>query len=192
MSTSMYRAYRSNLFKYWPYYLAGTASLLITTCSEVLIPKFIQWSIDLLTNSEAVPALFQQDGKRETLDVLIASLLLTLTIGWIGRIGWRQLLARQTHSIGHQLKTQFWDALKHQPLSFLQRYSLGDLMNRATGDWNKSRFIHGFTMVFSFDVVFFICLSLVSMLMIDVWLTLASLFIVPFLPRRIIKLSKME
>ena len=65
-------------------------------------------------------------------------------------------------------------------------------MNRATGDWNKSRFIHGFTMVLTFDLVFFVCLSLVSMLMIDIWLTIASLIVVPFLPRPIIALSKKE
>ena len=143
MTLSMYRTYRNNVLKHWPYYIAGTLSLLVTTCSEVLIPKFIQWSIDLLTSSKSIPSQFQGGSRQESLDILMFSMLIVLVIGWIGRIGWRQFLARRTHGVGHQLKIEFWEALKHQPLSFLQRYSLGDLMNRATGDWNKSRFIHG-------------------------------------------------
>ena len=189
----MYKSYSKNILRYWPFYLAGTVSLLVTTCTEVLIPKFIQWSVDLLTNSaKGIPLVFTKDEPSDSLNFMMLCFLTTLLIGWLGRVGWRQLLARRTHFAGHQLKTEFWDSLKHQPLSFLHRYSLGDLMNRATGDWNKSRFIHGFTMVLTFDVVFFTVLSLVSMLMIDVTLTIASLIITPFLPRLIIKLSKQE
>ncbi|SMF55647.1 ABC transporter ATP-binding protein [Pseudobacteriovorax antillogorgiicola] len=192
MSLSMYKSYGHNILGHWPLYLAGTLSLLLTTCTEVLIPKFIQWAVDHLTNSQGIPSLFLRETREATLDTMMYAFLIVLCVGWWGRVGWRQLLARRTHDAGHKLKTEFWDSLKHQPLSFTQRYSLGDLMNRATGDWNKSRFIHGFTMVLTFDVVFFTVLSLISMLMIDVTLTLAALVIVPFLPRAIIKLSRRE
>ena len=166
--------------------------MLITSLSEVMLPKFIQWSIELATQRGDVPKFFQRATPHETLDILIFFLLISLTLGWLGRVLWRQILARQSHWAGHRIKTKIWDVLKDQPLSLLDRHSLGDLMNRATGDWNKTRFIHGFTIVMTFDVIFFSVLSTISMLMIDAKTALLCLVILPFLPRRIIRISKEE
>lgn len=194
MVSGLLQAYASNLKAHWRSYALGTMAMLVTSISEVLMPKFIQWALDLLSQKDItrVPKLLQSDSLSSTLNVLTIVFIGSLTAGWMGRIGWRQLLARRTHVAGHVIKTKFWSVLKDQPLAFFQRYPLGDLMNRATGDWNKSRFIHGFTMVLTFDVIFFSLLAIASMLMIDVGLTLACLAIVPFLPRPIIRLSKRE
>jgi len=194
MSVGIYRTFASNIMQHWGSYLAGTFALLVTSLTEVLMPKFIQWTVDLLTHKEAasIPAWFKASSLEVTLDRLVWFFILSLIVGWIGRIGWRQLLARRTHEAGHQLKTRFWGVLKDQPLTFLNRYPLGDLMNRATGDWNKTKFIHGFTMVMTFDIVFFSLLALISMLLIDLQLALACLILLPFLPKPIIRLSRQE
>jgi ATP-binding cassette subfamily B protein len=194
MALGIYRTYATNLSRHWKSYLAGTLALLVTSLTEVLMPKFVQWTIDLLTqkNASQIPGWFHRADLAQTLDTLVAFFLLSLLIGWLGRIGWRQLMARRTHDAGHRLKTHFWHVIKDQPLTFLQRYPLGDLMNRATGDWNKSRFIHGFTMVMTFDIIFFSILALGSMLWINIELALLCLVLVPFLPRPIIRLSKRE
>ncbi len=196
MSYSPYRLFLSNLRKHRFAYGLGILAMLITSISEVFLPKFIQWSIDVLTStdkSQKIPALFAKvNDPHRTLDLLIIGLVLTLTLGWMGRVGWRQILARQTHLAGHDIKTRLWSVLKDQPLSILDRYSLGDLMNRATTDWNKTRFIHGFTIVLTFDLIFFSSLSIISMLMIHVKLALLCLCVIPFLPRRIIRISKKE
>jgi ATP-binding cassette subfamily B multidrug efflux pump len=179
------RLFLENLQKHrWAYGL-GTLAMLITSVSEVFLPKFIQWSIETLTNPTAV----EPHG---TLDRLVLGLVISLVLGWLGRMGWRQILARQTHLAGHEMKTRLWSVLKDQPLSLLDRYSLGDLMNRATADWNKTRFIHGFTIVLTFDLIFFTTLSVVSMLMIHVKLALLCLCVIPFLPRHIIRISRLE
>jgi len=185
MRYSPSRLFLKNLRQHrWAYGL-GTLAMLITSLSEVFLPKFIQWSIDVLTQKTVA-------DPHGTLDRLVLGLVATLTLGWLGRVGWRQILARQTHLAGHEMKTRLWSVLKDQPLSTLDRFSLGDLMNRATADWNKTRFIHGFTIVLTFDLIFFTTLSVISMLMIHVKLALLCLCIIPFLPRKIIKISRRE
>lgn len=192
---SPYRLFLQNLADHWIAYSLGILSLLVTSISEVFLPKFIQWSIDTATHSakaSQTPALFIKGDRHATLDQLVLALLAILVMGWIGRIAWRQILARQTHLAGHMIKTRIWNVLKDQPLNLLDRYSLGDLMNRATGDWNKTRFIHGITLVTTFDLIFFTVLSIASMLMIHVPTTILCFLIVPFLPRQIIKISREE
>ena len=195
MTHSPYRLFLQNLRRYRGYYLSGILALLLTSLTEVLLPKFIQWSLDLLTSenaNEQIPAFFIAANRGQTLNVLVSALVGVLILGWIGRVGWRQILARQSHLAGHEVKTRMWNILKDQPLSLLERYSLGDLMNRATADWNKIRFIHGFTLVTAFDLIFFTILSVTSMLMIHPQLALLCLLMIPFLPRRIIRISRRE
>ena len=192
---SPYRLYLDNIRKHRGYYSLGVLAMLLTSLSEVLLPKFIQWCLDVLTHPlaiDAAPSFFQRSSAHQTLDLLILSLVLILSLGWLGRVGWRQILARQTHLAGHDIKTRIWSVLKDQPLSLLDRYSLGDLMNRSTADWNKTRFIHGFTIVLTFDLIFFSSLSIACMLMIHTPLALLCLMIIPFLPKRIIRISKEE
>ncbi len=187
-----YRLFLSTLREHWVIYTLGMLSMLITSFSEVMLPKFIQWAVELVTEKKEVPSFFQRSTSHETLDILVIFLLMSLVVGWIGRILWRQILARQSHRAGHRIKTKIWDTLKDQPLNLLDRHSFGDLMNRSTGDWNRTRFIHGFTIVMSFDLIFFSLLSTISMLLIDWKTTLLCLIIVPFLPWPIVKISKDE
>ncbi len=187
-----YRLFLSTLREHWLIYTCGMGAMLITSLSEVMLPKFIQWSVELVTKKSEVPFFFQRASRSETLDALVIALLFSLSVGWLGRILWRQILARQTHRAGHRIKTRIWEVLKDQPITLLDRFSLGDLMNRSTGDWNRTRFIHGFTIVMSFDLIFFSVLSTISMMLIDWKTALICLLIVPFLPRPIMKISKEE
>ncbi|MCX6111547.1 MAG: ABC transporter ATP-binding protein [Proteobacteria bacterium] len=185
--------YRRSLREHWPSYVAGVVALFSCSISEVLIPRFVQWSLDTIGHTDAqIPLWFARATPLLALKALIYGLLLALVIGLIGRVGWRQLLARQTHIAGRELKVRFWQVLRLLPLRTFHAYPLGDLMNRATGDWNASRAIHGFTVVATLDMIFFTVLSVVSMLSIDLGLTLYCLFIFPFLPYWILKLARKE
>jgi ATP-binding cassette subfamily B protein len=188
------RLYRGALRRHWHVYTLGFATVFLTNATEVLTPKFVQWTIDLLIggSSSAVPSVLQGSTTIATLHLLIVAFGINVLIAWAGRIGWRQILARRTHIAGKDLKVGLWDVLRHQPLHVFQKYSLGDLMNRATGDWNSSRFIHGFTLVLTADMVFMTILCLTSMMLIDVPLTLMCIAIFPFLPRFIVKLATRE
>ncbi len=187
-----YRLFISALREHWVAYAVGMLAMLITSLSEVLLPKFIQWSVEVATRKNDIPAFFQNADKHAALDRLVLFFLLSLTLGWLGRVLWRQILARQSHFAGHRIKSRIWNTLKDQPQTLLDQYSLGDLMNRATADWNRVRAIHGFTIVMTFDLIFFTLLATVSMLMIHAPTALLCLAALPFLPKPIIRISKEE
>ncbi len=176
--------YRQALRNNWGVYLAGALTLISTSITEVLTPKFIQWCLDLAATGGP--------GAVSRLHELVTWFGIVLVVGLVGRIGWRQLLARRTHVEGRELKVRFWDTLRFLPLRTFQDYPLGDLMNRATGDWSASRTIFGFTVVLTLDMIFFTSLSVVAMLTIDWRLTLLSLAIFPVLPRFILRLARKE
>ena len=164
MPTSAGKLYAQNLKRYWVTYLFGTLTLLFTSMSEVLIPRFVQWCLDIVGGrTQGVPDLFLKGTPRESIETLARFMVVGLVVGWIGRVGWRQLLAKRTHVAGRDLKIRFWSVLRYLPLSTFHRYPLGDLMNRAIGDWNAGRAIHGFTLVLTLDLVFFSTLAVVSM-----------------------------
>jgi ATP-binding cassette, subfamily B, multidrug efflux pump len=183
------------IIRNWQVYLGGCFFVFITNSSEILIPKFVQWSLDFLSFSDKaslVPPIFVAAEKSGTLGNILLGMVGVLFVAYIGRIGWRQTLARASHNAGYELKSKFWDVLRYQNISIFKNYSLGDLMNRAIGDWKNARFIHGFTLVLVFDVIFFTSLAIISMLQISVELTFLCLLTAPFLPRPITRLTRKE
>jgi ATP-binding cassette subfamily B multidrug efflux pump len=188
------RLWRRSMLKYWPHYVVGGVALLLANISEVLVPKFIQWSIDVV-GGRAAPAFVAGESGLSgapALRLLAAWLCVALLAGFIGRIFWRQFLARRTHVAGRDLKVRMWRVLSFLPLRTLRGYPMGDLMNRAIGDWNASRAIHGFTLVLTLDICFMTTLAVACMVSIDPVLTLYCLAIFPFLPRLIVRLAKLE
>lgn len=201
MTLTAGKLYRSQLREHWVAYLVGVATLLVTSLSEVAIPRYIQWALDMIggagrvgshQTSVGAGAWFVRSTPLASLHAVTLAMVITLIFGLAGRWGWRQVLARRTHQAGRDLKVRYWDSLKHQPLSRLRSYPLGDLMNRATGDWNASRAIHGFTVVITLDLIFFTGLSIANMLAIDVGLSVYCLVVFPFLPRLILRLARQE
>lgn len=181
------RYLRQRMKRRWPMYAIGIAMMVMTAFTEVLVPKFVQWLLDDFV-------AFQKSGvaNLERFHWLIGGLILSTIIGMIGRWGWRQFLARQTHVAGYDLKNRIWNTLRYQPLHTFHRFPLGDLMNRSTADWNKSRFIHGFTIVMTMDMVLLAILGVGFMLYLNLELALLSLMIVPFLPPFVIRISEKE
>ena len=116
-------------------YLAGILTLLVTSLSEVALPKICQLLIDHLidvtTRNQIGLSPEQLDLASQRLRQLILILVVAMGMGLGGRIGWRQFMARKTHDAGYQLKHRFWDVLRRQPLSLFHRYTLGDLFRSA-------------------------------------------------------------
>ncbi len=181
---------------YWWIYVLGFFFLTLTTLTEIATPKFIQWSLDLLSKKEIelpnIPLLFRGENVSETLTQLSHGFLFLLLIGLMGRIGWRQCLARRTHSEGKNLRLKFWNSIAKNNLNFFHQYTVGDLMNRATGDINSARFIFGFTLVGTYDAIFVTLFCMISMYVIDPRLATLILFSFLFIPRKILSLAKKE
>ena len=174
-------------------YALGLFTLLVTSAAEVMVPKFVQWILDLLVHSRTPAWLGNVGATRSvSLDHLIGGLMGAVFMGWCGRVGWRQTMARRTHNAGYELKNRLWNALRHQRLGVFLRFPLGDLMNRATADWNSGRIIHGFTLVLTFDLIFFTLLSVGSMMMIHLPLTLVGLLGFPLLAPFVLRYARKE
>lgn len=173
-------------------YIAGLMAMLVTNGTEVLAPKALQWMIDSLFS------LANSAGEQLSLDafngVLKSSAIFIAIafVGLFGRVFWRFTLARMTHVAGISMKCQIWDALRSTSLENVSRFTLGDLMNRAIGDVNSARWIYGFTMVLTCDIVFFTGLGAVSMILIHPGIALACLSTFLIFPLVVIRLAKRE
>lgn len=177
------------------FYALGICGLLLINFSEVGAPKIIQWLIDLLVSKDnrVVPELLQGESVTASLYILSFLLLANFIAGAIGAVGWREGLARMTHLVGKESRISFWHKLKEERFDrFLYRFTVGDLINRISQDYNFTRFMHGFNIVETLDIVFFTSLSLVLMLLIDVELTLYCLLCFALIPPFVTRLARRE
>ncbi len=180
------------VIRQWPVYLAGLCAMLITNGTEVLAPKTLQWMIDALLSASKQVGESSRDESFNAILKASGLFVLVAFIGLLGRVFWRFTLARMTHVAGATMKHGIWDALRSSPLESVQRFTLGDLMNRAIGDVNSARWIYGFTLVLTCDVFFFTTLGAISMLLIHPGLAVACLSTFVIFPPIIIRLAKRE
>ncbi len=177
-------------------YLSGFTFVVFTNICDVLVPKFIQWGIDLLSIN-SIPGIVSYvkpyATQQEAFKLLVLFLSIFIVLQFIGRIFWRLTLARQTHKVAARLKSLLWNRARYLPQERLNSdLSPGELMNVATGDIGTARYIFGFTLVGTIDFIFLLTFTLIAMFTIDVGLSLMSLLIVPVLPVLLHRLAKKE
>jgi len=170
-------------------YAVGFLALLCTSISEALVPKLIQWTIDGYAQRLSEPI---NGSEANTLTNMLAVFLVVAIVGWVGRFAWRQTLARMSHYMGMKLRVDLWKKISSLDPSTLSRFHHGDLMNRAIGDVNASRLLHGFTLVLAFDVIFLASVAVFCMAWMSVKLTALCLFIIPLFPPLIRKIARQE
>jgi ATP-binding cassette subfamily B protein len=170
----------------WRTYALGLSAMFVTNGTEVLAPKALQWTVD---------ALLQISSSSSSLLPLIRAVTIFFgiaLIGMVGRIFWRLTLAKMTHVYGREIKTGIWRSLGRSKLEEISRFTLGDLMNRAIGDLNSARWIFGFTLVLTCDVLFFTVLGAASMIWIHPGLAFACLVSFAVIPPVAIILARKE
>ena len=91
----------------------------------------------------------------------------------------RRLLINTSRHIEFDMRQDFYASLVDQPLEYFQSNRVGDLMARATNDLAAIRQIVGPMILYSFQAVFALCISLPIMLNISVKLTLLLLIPMP-------------
>jgi ATP-binding cassette subfamily B protein len=92
----------------------------------------------------------------------------------------RRLLINTSRHVEYDMRSDFYAALVHQPLSYFHSHRVGDLMARATNDLAAIRQIVGPMILYTFQAIFALCISLPIMLGISVKLTLLMLIPLPF------------
>ena len=91
----------------------------------------------------------------------------------------RRLLINTSRHSEFDMRQDFYASLVDQPLEYFQSNRVGDLMARATNDLAAIRQIVGPMILYSFQAVFALCISLPIMLNISVKLTLLLLIPMP-------------
>ncbi len=91
----------------------------------------------------------------------------------------RRLLINTSRHIEFDMRQDFYAALVNQSAEYFQANRVGDLMARATNDLAAIRQIVGPMILYSFQAIFALCISLPIMLNISVKLTLLLLIPMP-------------
>ncbi|HEY0428694.1 MAG TPA: ABC transporter ATP-binding protein [Pyrinomonadaceae bacterium] len=160
-----------------PYKLHVFLGIFFILCSMafgLLIPFLVGRAIDFLRAGYEAGDLTWQKIIYYPLVVLGANLVSGVFLFWQ-----RRLLINVSRHIEYDMRRDFYAALVDQPLEFFSHTRVGDLMARATNDLAAVRQIVGPMILYSFQAIFALCISLPIMLNISVRLTLLLLIPMP-------------
>lgn len=91
----------------------------------------------------------------------------------------RRLLINTSRHIEYDMRRDYFAALVHQPMEFFQQNRVGDLMARSTNDLAAIRQIVGPMILYSFQAIFALAITLPILLNISAKLTLLLLIPMP-------------
>ncbi|HMM80453.1 MAG TPA: ABC transporter ATP-binding protein [Pyrinomonadaceae bacterium] len=164
------------LKKFWRYVrpyrgtiLIGVGCILVSMSFGLLIPYLVGQAVDDLTGGI-------------TWNKVIFYPLIILGINGASGIFLflqRRLLINTSRHIEFDMREDFYAALVDQPLEYFQENRVGDLMARATNDLAAIRQILGPMILYTFQAIFALAISLPIMLHISVKLTLIMLIPLP-------------
>ncbi len=153
----------------------GVLFILFSMAFGLLIPYLVGQAIDFLQVSYQNEALTWRNVLYYPAIILGANLVSGVFLFWQ-----RRLLINASRHIEYDMRRDFYDALVKQPLEFFSKTRVGDLMARATNDLSAVRQMVGPMILYSFQAIFALCISLPIMLGISVKLTLLLLIPMPF------------
>lgn len=149
--------------------LLGILCILVSMAFGLFVPYMVGQAVDDL-------------GREVTWDKVIYYPLIILTINFASGVFLflqRRLLINTSRHIEFDMRRDFYASLVDQPLEYFQNTRIGDLMARATNDLAAIRQIVGPMILYSFQAIFALCISLPIMLNISVKLTLLMLIPLP-------------
>jgi len=149
--------------------LLGILCILVSMAFGLFVPYMVGQAVDDL-------------GREVTWDKVIYYPLIILAINFASGVFLflqRRLLINTSRHIEFDMRRDFYASLVDQPLEYFQNTRIGDLMARATNDLAAIRQIVGPMILYSFQAIFALCISLPIMLNISVKLTLLMLIPLP-------------
>ncbi len=149
--------------------LLGILCILVSMAFGLFVPYMVGQAVDDL-------------GRGVTREKAIYYPLVILAINFASGVFLflqRRLLINTSRHIEFDMRRDFYAALVDQPLEYFQQTRIGDLMARATNDLAAIRQIVGPMILYSFQAIFALCISLPIMLNISVKLTLLLLIPMP-------------
>jgi ATP-binding cassette subfamily B multidrug efflux pump len=149
--------------------IGGIACILLSMAFGLLIPYLVGKAVDDL-------------GAGVTWDKVIYYPLVVLTANFCSGIFLflqRRLLINTSRHIEFDMRRDFYASLVDQPLEYFQNTRVGDLMARATNDLGAIRQIVGPMILYSFQAIFALAITLPILFNISVKLTLLMLIPLP-------------
>ncbi|MDR0785108.1 MAG: ABC transporter ATP-binding protein/permease [Treponema sp.] len=137
-----YSALFPYLRRYRLRYFWGFVFLIIVDAAQVLIPFFLQKSID---------AVYYTSTTWKLLLPLVGGMVLLTTLISCGRFLWRYFIHGSARRIETEMRDAFFAHILTLSYDFFQKNKIGDLMARATNDMNTVRTAIGMGFVALFD-----------------------------------------
>ena len=152
--------------------IGGLTSLLIVDVLQLFIPRIIKWVVDDLTQGKVNSEILLGYGFK------IIGLAVFMVIF---RFFWRYFILGTAYRIEKILRLRLFSHLQTLPLTFLNRFTTGDIMAHATNDLYAIRMALGMALVGMVDGVVLSLMAIGFMVHINLSLTLYALIPAPFL-----------
>ena len=156
------RFLRRHALRYLRIYCIGIAALLATNYITVLIPQFVQETIDAIGARPETG-----EWAHGTYFIMGLAILLIIT-----RTFSRILFFNPGRTIEFRLKNDYYHHILRMGPSFFQRFNTGELISRGTNDMTSVRSIVGYATLQLFNVTIALTLTLYKMIQINGRLTL--------------------
>jgi len=163
------------LARYRARYAAGVLLLLATNACALLIPWVTKDVVDALGGAGRSAAT------RETVAIGALLVVLLALIQALVRTASRLVLLGAGQQMETAIRADLFDAFLRLEAGFYQTRRTGDLMSRATNDLQSVSMLVGFGLLSLVNTAIIYAGTLIVMLRIDPWLTLAALAPYPLL-----------
>ncbi|WP_051623637.1 ABC transporter ATP-binding protein [Clostridium hydrogeniformans] len=163
-------------------YILGVLMLMFIDFMQLVPPKILGVLADSLSNGKASQSYILK---------YILLFIGTAIIVAVGRFVWRVLIVGTAKHIEYEMRNKYFSHLQKLSVNFYNENKTGDLMALATNDLNSVIMSLGFGMVMIIDALFLSSITIITMLSIDVKLTLLSLLPLPFISLTATKFGKL-
>jgi len=159
---------RRYMVRFLPWFVAGTAALLVTNWLSVTIPLYLADAIDVLREGEDPTGLVVRNAA--IIAGMGAAIMVVRTLS-------RLLFFTPGRLVEAQVKMDLFERLLRQQPAFLEKWPTGDLMSRISSDVTFVRLIAGFGALQVVNITAAVGLTAVQMVRISP--TLAVWMLVP-------------
>ncbi len=176
-------------FKYRKRLLLGILFIFISNFFQSLQPQMIREALDLVVENIAIyrmydgfelqTVVFQHFGRTLLFFGIVVLVLALLMGGFLFLV--RQTIIVMSRLVEYDLRKEIFQHYEDLHLAFYKKNSTGDLMARVMEDVSKVRMYLGPAILYGINLVSLFTLVIISMLRVNVTLTLWSLLPLPIL-----------
>lgn len=148
----------------------GAFSVLFTTLSAVVGPWILK---------EAIDALVAGEDAARPLHHFAGALVGAAVVGGVFRFLMRRSMIGMSRRVEYDLRRALFAHLQRLPLTFFERYEVGDLMARVTNDLNAVRMFLGPGIMYLMNTLLVLGFSVALMLKVSPYLTMFALLPMP-------------